>query len=188
LVKRKGAKKGYHTHFIVRIIPQGKWKETERRGLLTKIQEHRNFYAQETGYDYHLFDKLLRINKRPTGNYCSICGPLYDILEDKEPSIETILFFGHHHLFLNEDEPEIITLVKMLRDDPNVKKFQMMYIDSLSEMKTTIISAMQEIDVRNLFTSEIIDITSFIDILKREEFEIRTLYEVRRDSYYQSKI
>jgi len=184
LVKRKGAKKGYHTHFIVRIIPQGKWKDTERRDLLTKIEEHRNSYTQETGYDYHLFNKLLRISKRPTGNYCILCGYLYDILENQDPKIDTILFLGHHYLFLEEDQPEMKTLVKMLRDDLKVKKFQIMYIDSLSGMKTTVISAMQEDDVKNLFTSKITDITTFLGILKREEFEIRTLYEVRRDSYY----
>jgi hypothetical protein len=78
----------------------------------------------------------------------------------------------------------MIILVKMLRDESKVKKFQIMYIDSLSEMKTTIVSPMQENDIRNLFTSKITDITTFLEILKQEEFEIRTLYEVRRDSYY----
>ena len=114
----------------------------------------------------------------------SLIGHLYDILKNKDPNIETILFLGHHYLFIEEDQPEMITLVKMLRNDLKVKKFQIMYIDSLSEMKTTIISAMQEDDVRNLFASKITDITTFLEILKREEFEIRTLYEVRRDSYY----
>ncbi len=89
MTKRKGSKKGYYTHFCLRIIPQGNWKETERRNLLMKIQEHRRSYTQESGNDYHLFDKLLRIGKRPTGDYCNLCGHIYDILENLDPNVDT---------------------------------------------------------------------------------------------------
>ena len=102
MTKRKGSKKGYHTHFCLRIIPQGKWKEAERRNLLTKIQEYRNLLTKKTGNDYHLYDKLLRIDKRPTGDYCNLCGYLYDIMENKDPNIDTILFLGHHYFYLEK--------------------------------------------------------------------------------------
>ena len=171
-------------HFCLRINPQGNWKETDRRILLSKIQDYRRILTQKTGYDYNLFDKLTRISERPAEGYCNLCGLLYDILENKDPDTETILFLGHHHIYLDEDQSEMITLVEILRDDPKVKKFQLLYLDSLSEMKKTKIAEMQMIAVRNKITIKDVEVSTFIDILKDREFEIRTLYKVQRDSYY----
>lgn len=184
MIKKKRSKKGSHTHFCLRIIPRGKWKETDRRVLLNKIQEYRRAFTLKSGYDYHLFDKLTRISERPVGRYCNLCGLLYDILENKDPRTDTILFLGHHYLIIEEDLPEMITLIEMLKDDPKVKKFHMLYLDSLTEMKKTKIAEMQQSDVRNKITHKIIKISAFIDILTQRKFEIRTLYEVQRDSYY----
>jgi hypothetical protein len=184
LTKSKGSKKGYHTHFCLRIVPQGTWKEAERRELRMKMEEYRNTLTKTSGSDYHFFDKLTRIVKRPTGNYCNLCEPLFDIFEKKDPNLETLLYLGHHYVFLEEDQPEMITLVKMLRDDPKVKKFQILYLDSLSEMKTTDISAMRASDLRDFISHKQLKISDIIDILKEGKFEIRTLYEVHRDSYY----
>lgn len=178
MVKRKGVKKGYHTHFCLRIIPQGKRKEAERKELLNKIQEYRKFHTQESGNDYHLFDKLLRISERTAGDYCNLCRPLYDILEDRDPRVDTILFLGHHWLYPEEDQTELVTLAKMLRNDKKVNKFQILYLDSLSEMKTTHISAMQENDVRDIIRNKKTKISEFVNIVEKGEHSLRTIYGI----------
>ena len=182
MVKRKGAKKGYYTHMCLRIIPQGKWREIDRRGLMQKFEEHRNKLTKISGSDYTFFDKLTRIDKRSEG--CNLCGHLYDLLEDKDPRVDTRLYLGHHHLYLGEDEPDMITFVEFLRDDPKVKKFQLLYLDSLKEMKTTVVSVIKSTELKDLISYKEMKISSFIELLKKCKFETRVLYEVSRDSYY----
>ncbi|MHA1971566.1 MAG: hypothetical protein ACTSW1_01165 [Candidatus Hodarchaeales archaeon] len=175
------SKKGTIEHFGVLIIAQDKWREEDEKNIRRAIQEYRVKLSEEIGSDYHLFDKLIYIKKDEFIGYdYGICNNLTALFKELKGKTDNILYLGHHYLVLPEDLNEIATLTRMILENPKVKKFYVLYFDSLSEFKTNELKKMDFGAVKRLISIKKCFKEEFLAVLKANKFKARTLYEVNK--------
>lgn len=178
------SKKGTIEHFCVLIISQGKWKEDDTHAIRKEINDYAVKLTKDTGFDYHLFDKLIIGSEKFTGHDYGICNNLTTIFNELKKQSDNILYLGHHYLIIPDDLQEIETLTNMLIDNPKVKKFYLLYLDSLKEYKTTILKEMSISEVKGLLTEQKASKLDFIKTLREKKFKERTVYEISKEKYY----
>ncbi|MHA2276868.1 MAG: hypothetical protein ACXAC2_13930 [Candidatus Kariarchaeaceae archaeon] len=171
----KHQKYGTYEHLCVVIFAQGTWNERDREYILKPIREKHN---EKRDDPYHFYQKLTRRDVVPLYSDCQLCRPIYELFEEIKCQTDAFLFQGHHYLILEDDVEDLKDFVKETIDNDKVKKIYLLYLDSLKEIKRTIINSMKLPDFKELITQKQVNISEFINILSEGNFNNRTVYEI----------
>lgn len=173
----KHKKTGWYEHLNVLIFAQGVWNEKNREKVITSIQQKRN---KITDNPYPFYFKLTRRKEPPEFADCELCHLLYQLFKEFWGSNDGILYQGHHYIELEDDVEDMMDMAKLILSFEKVKKFYLLYIKGFSEIKTTVIRAMCLTELKEKLTHKRCSLEEFIEILNKNEFQTRTIYEVAR--------
>ena len=102
------------------------------------------------------------------------------MIKELKGSNDGVLYQGHHYLILDDDAEDMKEMVGIILSNDKVKKFYLLYIEGFSEIKTTVIRAMDLKELKEKLTLKKINQTEFIQILDQNKFENRVIYEISR--------
>ncbi|MHA2006407.1 MAG: hypothetical protein ACXABO_18100 [Promethearchaeota archaeon] len=173
----KHKKTGWYEHLGILIFAQGKWHESDREKLLIPIRKKREV---KTDNPYPFYLKLTLRKDPPDYPDCGICHLLDKLFKDIRGPNDGILFLGHHYILFEDDVEEMKDMTKLILSGEKVKKFYLLYIQGFSEIKTTVIRKMNITELKELINHEKYDDGNFIEVLDKNEFKARVLYEVTK--------
>ena len=177
----KPRKKGTYEHLCILIFAQGTWKEVDRLSVLDPLRRERNLYPDDP---YPFLLKLTLREEEPSYSDCSLDPFLYRILKEIQGKADGILFLGHHYLIFPDDILGIKKFTDLVLNHNKVKKFYLMYLDSLGEIKRTILSKFDLTALKNMLSFENHTRSAFIGLLDSNEFKERVIYEVTKEQYF----
>ncbi|NVM17986.1 MAG: hypothetical protein HWN80_09735 [Candidatus Lokiarchaeota archaeon] len=175
MVKRR--KTGAYEHFCVLIFAQGIWKETDRDSVRNLIKEKLKSMKEAS---YNIFFKLTHREQMPIYADCHLCQPIYKMFEEFKGSNDGILYQGHHYLIPEDDFDDMKSLAHLIISHNNVKKFYLLYLDGLGEIKRTILDNMNLEEFKEKLNFKKCNITEFISIIDSNKFKNRTVYEITK--------
>lgn len=177
----KPRKKGTYEHLSILIYAQGTWKESDRLSVLDPLRKERKLYPDDP---YPFILKLTLRTKEPNYSDCNLDPLIYQIMKQIQGNTDGILYLGHHYLTLPDDILGMKKFTDIVMGHKKVKKFYLLYIDSLGEIKRTIISKFDFAALKNMVSFEKYTRSAFLELLDNNEFKERVIYEVTREKYY----
>ncbi len=176
---KKSKRMGTYEHFCVLVTAQGNWKDEDIREIKQSLIDERVKHQAE---DYPLIMKFVHRTEKPVYSDCQLCAPIYDLLVNVQGNYQGIIYQGHHYLD-PEDSTDMMDVVKILFGNRKVKKIYILYLDSFRELKRDAINSMTYDELQNSIKTEKSSKSDFLNILKKDQFQIRTLYEILKDAY-----
>ncbi len=173
----KHKKTGWYEHLSVLIFAQGVWNEKDRETVITSLQKKR---GEITDNPYPFYLKLTRRKDPPEFADCVLCHLLYQLFKEIWGSNDGVLYQGHHYIVFEDDVEDMKDMASLILSFAKVKKFYFLYIEGFSEIKTTVIRAMNLTELKEKLTKKRCSIEEFTEILNRNKFQTRTIYEVTR--------
>ncbi|MBY8991815.1 MAG: hypothetical protein KGD58_13795 [Candidatus Lokiarchaeota archaeon] len=173
----KNKKTGWYEHLTVLIFAQGVWNEKDRAMVRTSLQNKRN---KPTDNPYPFYLKLTHRKNPPEFADCELCHHLYQLFKEIWGSNDGSFYQGHHYLDFENDVKDMKDMAKLILSFEKVKKFYLLYVKGFSEIKTTVIKAMSLTELKEKLINKRCSLEEFIQILNRNEFKNRTIYEVTR--------
>ena len=174
--------RGTHNHFCLLIFGQGLWKET----FTKKISKETKFnFFHLSGYSVDslfctcpicnalvkLFDPM-----NPDGyiDVCDLCTALYKRFKEIQGQNEGMILFSHQ---LMDDLNQLENLTQNLLTNEKIKKIYILELEWVKISKS-IPLLLEDINQKRLRKSE------FIDLIKKNLFEYKVIYEIFKDKYY----
>ena len=173
----KPRKKGTYEHLCILIFAQGTWKESDKISILNPLRKERKLYPDDP---YPFFLKLTHQEEEPSYGDCSLDPLIYQILKQIQGKSDGILFLGHHYLVFPDDIFGLKKFTDLVLSHKKVKKFYLLYLDSLGEIKRTIISKFDFSTLKNMLSFEKCTQPAFLELLDNNEFQERVIYEVSK--------
>jgi len=176
---KKPKRMGTYEHFCLLVSAQGNWKDEDLREIRQSLIDERVKYRAE---NYPLIMKLVYRTEKPVYSDCQLCDPIYDLLQKKKANFQGIIYQGHHYLD-PEDSTDMVDVVKILIENSKIKKIYILYLDAFRELKRNVINSMTYDELQDSIKTEKLSKSDFLNILKTDQFQIRTLYEILKDAY-----
>jgi hypothetical protein len=173
----KHRKTGAYEHFCVLIFAQGTWKEVDKESIRNLIKEKSKTMKD---IEYNIFDKLVFREQIPIYSDCHFCQPIYKLFEEIKGNNDGILYQGHHYLIPEDDFNDLKSLANLILSHSKVKKFYLLYLDGLGEIKRTALDTMTLEGLKEIVHFEKCNIDDFLFIVDNNKFKNRTIYEVSR--------
>ena len=173
----KPKKKGAYEHLCMVIFAQGKWTEKDRAVIKQLILEK---HKEKTDLPYPFYLKLTRQFEKPSYSDCNICGPIYEMFQDIIGSNDNIYYHGHHYIIPEDDKEEMKELPGLILNNPKVKKFYLLYLDSFHEVNRNDINRWTIKDLKEHINSKQCNASEFENIIDQDKFESRILYEITK--------
>jgi hypothetical protein len=102
------------------------------------------------------------------------------LFEEIKGNNDGILYQGHHYLIPEDDFNDLKSLANLILSQSKVKKFYLLYLDGLGEIKRTALETMTLEDLKEFVNFEKCNIDDFLFILDGNKFKNRTIYEVSK--------
>lgn len=173
----KQKKTGWYEHLTLLIFAQGVWNEKDRAILRSSLQNKRN---KPTDNPYPFYLKLTHRKEPPEFADCNLCHLLYQLFIAIRGSSDGIFYQGHHYLDFKDDVKDMMDMTKLILSFEKVKKFYLLYIKGLSDIKTTVIREMNLEELKEKLVNKRCNLEEFIEILNTKEFKDKTIYEVTK--------
>ena len=171
-----------HDHFCLLIFGQDFWKEnfTQKISKETKTSFfHLSGYSEDSLFcTCPICNSLVKffdpMNPGEFVDFCDLGKALYKKFESIKEQNEGMILFSHQ---LMNDLDQLQTLTQTLLSNDKIKKIYVLEVERVKISKP-IPSIMNELTQKRLKKSE------FLELLKENRFEYRTIYEIYKDKYY----
>ena len=170
-------KTGWYEHLSVLIFAQGIWDEKDREKVIVPLRKKRSKII-DNPYPFYL--KLILRKDPPEFADCELCYLLYELFKEIRGPNDGILYQGHHYIVFEDDVEDMKDMANLILSGEKVKKFYLLYINGFSEIKTTVIRAMSLAELKEKLIHKRCNLEEFIEVLNKNEFKTRTIYEVSK--------
>ncbi len=173
----KPKKKGVYEHLCVIIFAQGKWNEKDRASIRQPLIEKHNMHSDNP---YPLFTKLTYREESPSYSDCNLCGPIYEMFQEILGTSDNLIYQGHHYIIPEDDKEDMKELPKTILENPKVKKFYLLYLDSFGEVDRNVIERWTLNDLKEQITVKQCNASEFEKLIDENNFKSRILYEITK--------